>query len=350
MADKIIPVGLVGFGFSGRVFHAPVIHATSGMRLAAIAQRSGQAASETYSHTQFVRSLDELLAIAEIRLVVIATPNAAHYEMARQCLLAGRDVIVDKPFTITLQEASELVKLARQRGRLISAYHNSRCHGDFATVRQLVRSGALGSIVLCEMHFDRFRLQLRPDAWRERAEPGSGVFFDLGPHVIDQAMVLFGRPDAITADIRIERDGAVVDDAFDVKLDYPGLRVALRAGMLAAAPRPRFLLHATRGAYVKYGNDPQEQALGRGDLPGGPDWGREPKEKWGTRYMLQADGTIMTEAVPTEPGDYRRYYENVRDALLGRAALDVTPEQILDVMRALELAQQSSQERRTVDW
>jgi scyllo-inositol 2-dehydrogenase (NADP+) len=348
LTDKTIPVGVVGFGLAGRAFHAPVIHTTPGLRLAGVVQRSGDAAREIYSETRVVRSLDELLAIDDIRLVVIATPNVTHYEMARRCLLAGRDVVIDKPFTTTSQEAADLFRIAGQQGRLISAYHNSRSHGDFATVRQLLRSGALGRTVLCEIHYDRYRPKLRPGAWRERVEPGSGVFFDLGPHAIDQAMVLFGRPEAITADIRIEREAAVVDDAFDVTMHYPSLRVALRGGMLAVAPRPRFLLHGTQGAYVKYGVDPQEEALRRGEMPGGPDWGREPRQNWGTLYVSQEDGTVTQEAVPTEPGDYRRYYANVREAMLGHAALDVTPEQILDVMRALELAQQSSAERRTV--
>lgn len=348
MTDKIIPVGLVGFGLAGRAFHAPVIHATPGLRLAAVVQRGGDAVREIYPGTQLVRSLDELLAIEDVRLVVIATPNATHYEMARQCLLAGRDVVIDKPFTNTSQEAVDLFRIAEQHGRLISAYHNSRCHGDFATVRQLLGSGALGRTVLCEIHYDRYRPKLRAGAWRERAEPGGGVFFDLGPHAIDQAMVLFGRPEAITADIRIEREGAVVDDAFDVTLHYPSLRVALRGGMLAAAPRPRFLLHGTRGAYVKYGVDPQEEALRRGEMPGGPEWGREPRQNWGMLYASQEGGAVAVEAVPTEPGDYRHYYANVREAMLGHAALDVTPEQILDVMRALELAQQSSIERGTI--
>ncbi len=362
MAEQTIQVGLVGFGFAGRTFHAPVVHCTPGMRLAAVVQRSGQAASGIYSQTRFVPSLDELLAIDEIRLVIIATPNVTHYEMARQCLLAGRDVVIDKPFTTTSQEAAELIKIARQKGRVISAYHNSRCHGDFATVRQLLKSGALGRIVLCEIHYDRYRPQPKPDAWRERVEPGSGVFFDLGPHVIDQAMVLFGRPEALSADIRVERDGAAVDDAFDLVLYYPerhpgqalhgtaGLRVALRGSMFAATSRPRFLLQGAHGSYVKYGNDPQERALKRGEMPGGPDWGREPREQWGTHSIPHADGSVTIEAIPTEPGDYRRYYANIRDTLLGRTALEVTPEQILDVMHALELAKKSSSERRTLSW
>jgi scyllo-inositol 2-dehydrogenase (NADP+) len=353
LGTNTIAVGVVGFGFAGRVFHAPVVHTTKGMRLAAVVQRKeaddAAAVTKTYPETRFVRTLEELLAIDEIRLVVIATPNTSHFDLARQCLLAGRDVVIDKPFANTWQEASDLLDLARQHGCLISAYHNSRCHGDFHTVRQLLSSGKLGRLVRCEMHIDRFRPQLRPDAWRERAEPGSGIFFDLGPHVIDQALALFGTPGALSADIRAEREGAV-DDAFDLVLHYPRLRVALSSCMLAAAPRPRFLLHGTAGSYVKYGADPQEDALRQGKMPGSEGWGREPHEKWGTLSLLQDDGQTVAQTLPTDAGDYRQYYENVRDAMHGSAPLVIAPKQILDVMRAIELGQKSSQERRTVDW
>src|SRR5215510_11354968 len=232
----MINVGLVGFGFAGRVFHAPIISAVPGLELRAILQRSSNEAAGWYPKARIVKSMDELLAMDEIRLVVIATPNLSHYPLARQCLLAGRDVVVDKPFTTTYREAADLVALAQQRGQMLTVYQNLRSNGDFRTIRRLVESGCLGRIVLYEAHFDRYRLQMRPGAWRERAEPGSGVFFDLGVHLIDQALVLFGRPEAITADIRVERDGAVVDDAFDVTMHYPRTSVMLRASMIALAP------------------------------------------------------------------------------------------------------------------
>src|SRR5579859_5030096 len=215
-----IPVGLIGFGVAGRVFHAPTISAVPGLRLAAILQRSRGDAAALYPNARVVSTLEELLAIDEIRLVVIATSNTSHFDLARQCLLAGRDVVVDKPFTTSYQEADELVRIARERERLLTVFHNARWHGDFQTVRKLVSAGTLGRIVLCEAHYDRYRRQLRPGVWRERAEPGSGVLFDLGPHLIDQALLLFGTPEALSADVRIERDGAMVDDAFYIALHY----------------------------------------------------------------------------------------------------------------------------------
>lgn len=344
-----INVGLIGFGFAGRTFHAPVIRAVKGLRLAAILQRKGTEAASAYPDVRVARSVEELLASDSIQLVVIATPNVSHFDLARQCLLAGRHVVIDKPFATTYAEAAELVSQAEKCGRLLSVYQSRRFDGDFKTVRNLFASDALGRVVLFESHYDRYRLQLRPGAWREQAGPGSGVFFDLGPHLIDQALTLVGTPEAISADIRVERDGAVVDDAFDLTLRYPRLRVLLRGTMLASKPSPHFLIHGTKGSYVKYGLDPQENALKRGELPEGPDWGKEPEEAWGT--LSQVEGDKVTErAVPTEPGDYREYYANVRDAILGKAALAVTPQGALSVMRVLELARQSSDEKRVIPY
>ena len=344
-----IDVGLVGFGFAGRVFHAPIISAVSGLHLRAIVQRSGDDAQAVYPQTAIVKSMDELLAIEEIRLIVIATPNTSHYELARQCLLAGKHVIVDKPFTPTYRAASDLVGLAKERRRLLTVYQNLRSNGDFRTIRNLVETQRLGRIALYEAHFDRYRLQIRPGAWREKPEAGSGVFFDLGVHLIDQAMVLFGRPASITADIRIEREGAVVDDAFEVVLHYPKMRALLRASMIAIAPDLRFIVRGEKAAFVKYGIDPQEDALKRGETPRDDTWGREAREKWGTLYCSE-DEAVTAETIPTLPGDYRLFYANVRDAILGNASIDVTHEHMLDVMHALELAQEASRKHCTVEW
>ena len=341
-----IPVGLVGFGLAGRCFHAPVIRAVPGLRLKTIVQRHGDSARETFPEVSIARDVDALVADEEIRLVVIATPNASHYELARRCLLAGRDVIVDKPFTVTSAEARDLIKLAAARGRLLSVYHSRRFDGDFLTVRQLIAKGALGRVVRCESRYDRYRPTLRPGTWRESNEPASGVLFDLGPHLIDQALVLFGTPAAVTADIRVERRGAAADDAFDIALHYPGLRVQLSATMLACDSGPRFLLYGTEGTYIKYGMDPQEAPLRAGRSPGGPGWGQEDEPQWGR--LTTAGG--VSRPVPTEPGDYRLFYANVRDAMNGEAELAVTGEQAARVIRVIELARASNALTRTLDW
>src|SRR6202163_323850 len=346
----MIDVGLIGFGLAGRAFHAQVIRATPGLRLAAILQRHGNEAAEKYPDARVVRSVEEFLDIRDIRLVVIATPNETHAPIARQCLEAGRDVVVDKPFTTTLKEAAGLVELARRRGRLITVYQNRRYDGDFQAIRQIVSDGTLGRIVRFETNYDRFRPELKPGAWRECVGPGAGILFDLAPHLIDHALVLFGLPEALTADVRGERAVAVVDDAFDVMLHYPaGMRAVLRSTMLAAAPRPRFVLHGTRGSFFKQSFDPQEINLRYGHLPENGPCGIEPEEDWGVLTTMEND-VVTKRSVPSSTCDYRDYYANVRDAILGRATLVVTPEYALDVMRVLEMAQESSSKRCAIAW
>jgi scyllo-inositol 2-dehydrogenase (NADP+) len=339
----MLNVGLVGFGFAGQVFHAPVIRVVDGLRLTTIVRRSGGPDSR-YADVEFVRSVDELLT-RPIDLVVIATPNASHHPIAKQCLLAGRHVVIDKPLTTTIAEAEELVQLSRRTERILTAYQNRRYTGDFVTVERLLAAGVLGRVVVYESHFDRFRPELRPGAWREQPLPGSGIWFDLGAHLLDQALVLFGTPDGISADIRIERDGAAAADAFDVTLHYPRMRALLRASMLALSPGPTFVAHGTRGSFVKHGLDPQEAALKAGHTPDELGWDTEPPERYGT--LITAEGS---RPVPTSPSSFTHYYENVRDSILGRARLAVPPEQALAVMRGLELALASSQERRVLQW
>ncbi len=337
MAAELIEVGLIGFGVAGRTFHAPVIRAVPGLRLAAIVQRTGDAAQQAYPDVRVMRSAEELLADDAIRLIVIATPNESHYPLAKQCLSAGRDVVVDKPFTVNSSEGLALTELARAEGRLLSVYHNRRWDGDFQTVRRLIDSGELGRLAVFESHYDRYRLARRPGAWRENTGPGSGVLFDIGSHLVDQALALFGMPDAIAASVRIEREDAVADDAFDILLRYPALQVMLRGTMLACAPGPRFVMNGTLGTYTKHGMDPQEDVLKAGGLPGIEGWGVEDPARWGT---LTLPGE--TRQIPTETGDYRGFYENVRDAIHGKAELAVTAEQATRVIRVLELARESS--------
>jgi scyllo-inositol 2-dehydrogenase (NADP+) len=347
----VIDVGLIGFGLAGRAFHAPVISAVPGFRLSAILQRNGSEAAQAYPHARIVRGLDELLAIPNIRLVVIASPNETHYSFTRQCLAAGRDVLVDKPFTTTLAEALDLIQFAQQSGRLLTVYQNRRYDGDFQAIVKLVGDGTLGRIVRFETHYDRFRATLKPNAWREQKVPGAGILFDIAPHLIDHAFQLFGRPEAVSADVRAERDSALVDDAFDIVLHYPNnLRAVLSSSILAAAPRPRFVLLGIKGSYTKQAFDPQEMNLRLGKIPKEGPWGAEPEENWGVLTVVDADGTPHQRRVPSAATDYRDYYTNLRDALLGRATPFVTHEQALDVMHAMTLARDSSAQRRTLLW
>jgi predicted dehydrogenase len=346
----MINVGLIGFGLAGRSFHAPVISAVPGLRLAAILQRNGSEAATAYPDARIVRSLDELLAIPDIRLIVIATPNETHAPFARASLVAGRDVVVDKPFATSYEEAADLVQFAQKSGRFLTVYQNRRYDGDFQAIRKLVADGTLGRIVRFETNYDRFRPNLKPNAWREQQVPGAGILFDIGPHLIDHAMVLFGLPEAVTADIRVEREGGLADDAFDIVFYYlNSTRAVLSSNILAATQRPRFLLFGTKGAFLKQTFDPQEMNLRRGQIPKDTPWGAEPEENWG--LLTLSDGTNTTQRrIPSATGDCRDYYANVRDVLLGEAEPAVTLPHALNVMRALELSRESNARHCTIPW
>jgi scyllo-inositol 2-dehydrogenase (NADP+) len=345
----MIDVGLIGFGLAGRAFHAQVIRRVPGLRLAAIFQRSGNEAQEKYPDVRVVRSLEELLSINSIRLVVIATPNDTHFEFARKCLETGRDVLVDKPFTTTLEEATSLVGLAQGKKRIITVYQNRRYDGDFQTVREICASRKLGRIVRFETSYDRYRPNLKPGAWRETVRAGSGILFDIAPHLIDHTLLLFGLPQAITADVRAEREGALADDAFDITLHYPNnLRAVLQSSILAAVPRPRFVVFGTGGSFVKQTFDPQETNLRYDRIPLNSAWGAEPEENWGVLTTPSGDKFIQ-QRIPSANCDYRDFYANLRDAIFGTAQPVVSTQWALDVMRLLELARKSSAERRTID-
>ncbi len=362
---KCIRVGLVGFGFAGRIFHSHVVEAVEGLELAAIVQRSGTSAADAFPHIKVLPSVEALLEDTTIQLVIVATPNTTHFSIARQCLLAGRDVVIDKPFALTSAEAAELIRLSRSQNRLLSVYQSRRWDGDFQTVRKLIDGDRLGRLVSFESRYDRFRLLPRLHAWRENGGPGGGVLFDLGSHLVDQALVLFGVPRSVWASVRKEREGARSDDAFDLYLHYPaslahpasaevgpeGLAVWLRATCLARDPGARFTLNGTGGTFRKFGIDPQEAHLLAGDMFSSKPWGVEPPERWGT-LVTDEGGDAVSTRIQTEPGDYRGYYTNLRDALHGHATLEVTPLQAWRTMRVLEMAIKSSQTGQTItcDW
>jgi len=328
-----------------------MIRGVRGMELACVLERHTNHAKQRYPEVRVARSLDEMLSDKTINLVVVATPNDSHFSYTRACLEAERDVVVDKPMTPTLEQAEELVRLAERRGRLLTVYQDRRWDGAFLTIKKLVEAGELGTVVEYEARFDRYRLEAKPGAWREQADfPAAGVLWDLGPHLIDGALVLFGEPKALWASAFWQRENSTVDDAFDVFLEYPRLRVTLRARIIAPAPSHHLLLHGTQGSFVKYGMDPQEEILRSDRCPDGLDWGKdwglEPEQRWGILSRVNE----KPRKIPTERGDYRGFYANVRDAIEKKAPLDVTAEQFLRSTRALVLAHKSSRERRVVGW
>jgi predicted dehydrogenase len=346
----MIDVGLIGFGLGGKAFHAPVIAAVDGLRLAAVLQRHENTAAEIYPGAKVLRTVEELLAINSIRLVAISTPNDSHFSYVKACLAAGRDVVVDKPFTTTRAEAKELAELAQKRGLLLTVYQERRLDGDFQTLKKLIVDGELGRLVHYEETFDRCRAQVR-DSWKEKIGPGCGVFWDLAPHLIDHALVLFGEPEALLADIRMERDGARNADAFDLTFYYAnGFRAVMSSTTLAPVARPHFKVRGSKAEFLKQGLDPQEALLRAGQPMVGPAWGREKPEDWGTLSVIEGDQRILPRQIETLRGDYRAFYENVRDVMLGKAKPLVTLEDALRVMYALELSEASSGQRRVLPW
>jgi len=347
---KPIRAAVIGFGLGGRVFHTAFISAVPGLELAAVVQRRGDEAAQAYPNTKIYRSTDELLADETIQLVAVTTSNDSHYSLGRQALLANKHVVIDKPFTLTSAEAADLIAIADERKLILSAFQNRRWDGDFKTIRDLLSRAVLGRLVVFESHYDRFRQEPRLTGWKEGGiVPGGGMLYDLGSHIIDQALSLFDAPDTITANIRIDRDHGVTDDAFDIRLGYIGeteknLTVWLRSTMTAAIPGARFTLHGTNGSFVKFGIDPQEDAIKAGVPIGSPGWGEEPESLWGTLKL--ADGT--ESKIQTQPGDYRGYYANIRDAILGEAPIALPGTDAWRTTRIIELARQSSAEGRTL--
>jgi len=329
MSNRTIQVGLVGYGLAGSVFHAPLIRACAHMNLAAVLT--------SRAVPNAVHSLDELIDKSE--LVVVASPNTSHFPIARQALEAGRDVVIDKPFTVTVEQADELIRAAATRQLVLSAFHNRRWDSDFLTVRTILPR--LGEIFLFEANWDRFRPQIKL-GWRESPEPGGGLLNDLGPHLIDQALQLFGMPDHVAADIFAQRNDALVDDYFDVTLHYANRRVCLRSSTLVAAPRPRFAIHGTAGSFIKHGLDPQETQLKAGFSPNEPTFGLDQSHG----DIVFPDGRI--EAVPTERGKYEAYYEGIAMAILGRTPVPVSAQDARDVLVVIDLARRASVAGRRV--
>jgi predicted dehydrogenase len=346
MAEQI-SVGLIGYGMAGRTFHASVIQSIPELRLKKVVERRTSEAGKRYPWVEVVPDASALLQDEEIKLVVIATPNISHFELARQSLQADKHVVVEKPFTTTSNQARELIDLACRRNRVISVYHNRRWDGDFLTVKKLLESRLLGRLVEYESHFNRFRNYPRPDAWREEEGAGGGILFDLGSHLIDQAQVLFGVPQMITADIRAQRDFAKTNDCFELTLHYDDLKVTLKAGMLVREQSPRFILHGTEGSFVKHGFDPQEEALKRGIIPSEPGWGNEPGEQWGT-LITRVGGLDVEGQVKTMAGCYGSFYQNIVEVISGRAELAVKPEEAMSTIRIIELAIESNEQKRTL--
>jgi scyllo-inositol 2-dehydrogenase (NADP+) len=337
----VIQVGLIGYGLAGKAFHAPLIGAEPRMRLAAVAtSRAGELATD-WPMARAETDPGAILADPKIDLVVIATPNDTHAPLARAALEAGKAVVIDKPLAVDPAEGETLVALAEARGRMLSVFHNRRWDGDFLTTRPLIERGSLGQVMLYEARWDRFRLAVAR-SWKEGPGAGFGLLPDLGSHLIDQAVLLFGLPDALSADIARQRPDARNEDYFELTLHYGAMRAILSASTLVTAPRPRFAVHGTAGNFVKYGLDPQEAWMRAGHRPDDPGFGEDSPESFGT--LTDCEG--RAHRVPTEPGNYRRYYAGIADALLDGAPPPVDPADAVTGLRLIELARRSAAEGR----
>lgn len=336
-----VRVGLIGFGYVGRVFHAPLIAGTPGVELAAVASSRGEAVRAALPGVALFDDPAAMIASGAADLIVVASPNDSHAAWAVAALEAGRDVVVEKPFALTLDEARGVAAVARRTGRLLSVFHNRRWDSDFLSVRAAIGDGLVGRVAQFDSHFDRFRPQVR-DRWREAAVPGAGIWYDLGPHLIDQALQLFGLPEAVEADLAILRDGGRADDWAHAVLAYPRHRAILHASTLVAGGVARFSVHGDRGSIAKVLPDRQEAQLLDGVMPGSAGWGEDsdPLRVW--------DGDGASRDIAATSGDQRGFYRAIAAAVRGEGGNPVPPEQAIAVMAVIEAGVVSAREGRRV--
>ena len=333
-----IRVGLAGFGIGGSLFHAPFIASTNGLRLTAVATaRAEEEVERSYPGVVVRPGWQELVGDPSIDLIVVSTPTSTHFEIACAAIGAGKHVVLDKPMAVATEQGRELVRKAFERGVVLTVYQNRRWDGDFRTVRRVIEQGRVGTVYLYEAQFDRFRTAVKP-GWRETDEQASGILYDLGAHLIDQAIVLFGVARAVSADVLAQRPEARAVDYFHLRLDYGRLRVNLRASSLVREPGPRFSVHGDGGSFLKYGIDPQEDALRAGKRPGTPDWGRENPEQYG--LLVKTDAQPAT--VETLPGDYGAFYRGLAACLREGGPVPVNPEDSVRGIQLIEAAKESA--------
>ena len=338
-----IRVSVLSYGMSGKVFHAPILHVNPGFEIKKIMQRTGNTVHDRYPYVQVVRNADEIIQDPDVDLILVNTPDHTHFEFTKAALMAGKHVVVEKPFIHEIDEGQELIDLAEKQGKILTVFQSRRWEGDFLTIRKIIESKCLGRLVEFEAHFDRFRNFIR-DSWKEKPEYKASTLYNLGSHLIDQALVLFGMPDAVYADIRKQRTGSQVDDLFDLNLFYPNLKVTLKSSYLVREPGPRYMLHGTEGSFVKYGSDPQEEALISGRFPDEPGWGKEDEKNWG---ILNTDlnGIHFRGAVETLPGCYHEFYNQLYEAIVNGKELAVKPGESLNGIRIIRAAYESTEKR-----
>jgi scyllo-inositol 2-dehydrogenase (NADP+) len=345
MSVQKIKTALLSYGMSGEVFHLPLIEAHRGFEVVSIWQRnSDKPVRHGYPVAQ---DFEDIVRDGSVQLVIVNTPNETHFPFAAQALKAGKHVIVEKPFTVTVNEADQLIALAQKYNQILTVFQNRRWDADFLTVRKIIESKLVGKLVACEIHYDRFRNYIEPDTWKEEAKPGTGILYNLGSHLLDQVVVLFGMPRYLDGRMGIQRPGGKVDDFFDIRLEYDDFFVILKSSYLVREPGPRFVLHGTEGSFTKSGIDPQEQALKEKKVPGSEGWGSEPREWWG-KLNTTLDGKHVEGPFETVKGNYLSFYDNVYHAISGGGQLAVRAEEARKVIQLIEACKESSHNRRAV--
>jgi scyllo-inositol 2-dehydrogenase (NADP+) len=343
-----IRAAIIGFGLSGRVFHAQVLRSLPGFEIAAVVSSRVSEVRDSIPSARVVSSEAEVFHDPTIDLVIITTPNELHAPLAIRALEAGKHVVVEKPFSVTAAEGQAVVDCAKRMNRVLSVYHNRRWDNGFLTLREALESGQLGTVYSYEARFERFRPVVKVERWREQEKGGSGVLYDLGSHLIDQAVCLFGAPRGVYCDLAMQRAGAVVDDYFTVLLDYGALRVVLRSGCIVGVPGPVLVAHGDKGTFRKQELDPQEEALKAGRTPESSDsWGLDGDNA--TFFAVSADGTRTQQSIRTIPGSYHRFYAELHAAITSGASAPVPPEDAVTVIRIIEASLKSSRERRWVE-
>ena len=342
-----IKTALLSYGMSGRVFHAPFLDLHAGFELTGSWERSKQLIRQDYPTVKSYSTIEELLA-DDIALAVVNTPVATHYAYAKKALQAGKHVLVEKAFTTTVAEAEELRDIAIQKGLKLCVYQNRRWDSDFLTVKQVLEQGLLGDIVEAEIHFDRYNPMLSPKTHKETVNAGAGVLKDLGSHIIDQALVLFGLPEAVHADIRVTRDNSLVDDWFDITLYYHNKRVRLKAGFFMREAVPAYVLHGKKGSFLKPRGDVQEDVLKTGQKPGSAAWGTEPQEKEGLLHT-EINGKIVRKTIPTLQGNYCALFDGLYTSINQNTPEPVTAQEGVNTMKVIAAAMASSDQKKIIE-
>ncbi len=342
-----IKTALLSYGMSGKVFHAPFLTIHPGFELMGSWERSKKLIQADYPEVKSYPTIEDVLS-DDIELVVVNTPVGTHFEYAKKVLLAGKHALVEKAFTTTVAEAQELAALAKEKGLKLAVFQNRRWDSDFKTVQKVISDGVLGELVEAEFHFDRYNPNLSPKQHKETANSGAGILKDLGPHLIDQALCLFGLPKAVFADIRITRAHSLVDDWIDILLFYPDFRVRLKASFFVRQANPAYTIQGKKGSFLKPRGDVQEDELKLGKKPNLDTWGTESDANQGL-LPTEINGAVFNAKIPTLQGNYYDFFDGVYQSILNDKTEPVTAQDGVHVMQIIEAAIESSAQRKAIN-